>query len=69
MTSDADGGSTTVRAAPNATKKLKPASPDAMSDAELLEQLMLATHNVVPSEGIEDVGPVRVMFENGIETR
>jgi hypothetical protein len=33
----------------------------------LLEQLMLAAnHNVVPGEGIEDVGPVRLMLESGI---
>ena len=27
---------------------------------------MAANHNVVPGEGIEDVGPVRVMLESGI---
>jgi DNA-binding transcriptional LysR family regulator len=32
------------------------------------EQLKLAAnHNVVPGEGIEDVGPVKVMLESGIE--
>jgi len=42
--------------------------PDAVSDAELLEQLMSAANdNVVPGKGIEDVGPVRVMLESGIE--
>ena len=39
-----------------------------MTDAELLEQLLMAAnHNVVPGEGIQDVGPVRVMLESGIE--
>ena len=39
-----------------------------MTDAELLEQLLLAAnHNVVPGEGIEDVRPVKTMLENGIE--
>jgi hypothetical protein len=28
---------------------------------------MAANHNVVPGEGIEDVGPVKVMLESGIE--
>jgi hypothetical protein len=52
---------------PNAAEKLKPASPDLITDAELLEQLLLAAnHNVVPGEGIEDVGPVKVMLESGI---
>ncbi len=38
-----------------------------MTDAELLEQLLMAAnHNVVPGEGIEDVGPVKVMLESGI---
>jgi hypothetical protein len=49
-------------------EKLKPASPNLMTDAELLEQLLLAAnHNVVSGEGIEDVGPVREMLESGIE--
>jgi hypothetical protein len=39
-----------------------------MTDAELLEQLLLAAnHNVVSGEGIKDVGPVRVMLECGID--
>ena len=39
-----------------------------MTDAELLEQLLLAAnHNVVSGDGIEDVGPVREMLESGIE--
>jgi hypothetical protein len=34
----------------------------------VLEQLLLAAnHNVVPGEGIEDVGPVKVMLESGIK--
>ena len=38
-----------------------------MTDAELLEQLLLAAnHNVVPGEGIEDIGPVKAMLESGI---
>ena len=57
----------TGRPAANAAEKLKPA-PNLMTDAELLEQLLLAAnHNVVPGEDIEDVGPVRVMLESGIE--
>jgi hypothetical protein len=54
--------------APNAAEKLKPANPDLMTDAELLEQLLLAAnHNVAPGDGIDDVRPVRVMLESGIE--
>jgi len=34
----------------------------------LLEQPRLATnHNIVPGDGMEDVRPVRVMLESGIE--
>ncbi len=34
----------------------------------MLEQLLLAAnHNVVPGEGIQDVGPVKAMLESGIE--
>ena len=67
MASEADRVSATRRPAPNPAERLKPA-PDVMSDAELLEQLMLAAnHNVVPGEGIEDIGPVSVMLESGIE--
>ncbi len=48
----------TGRPAPDAAEKLKPASPDLMTDAELLEQLLLAAnHNVVPGQGIEDHRP------------
>ncbi len=58
----------TGRPAPNTAEKLKPASPDLITDAELLEQLLLAAnHNVVPGEAIEDVGPVKVMLEGGIK--
>ena len=54
--------------APNAAEKLKHASPVLITDAGLLEQLLLAAnHNVVPGEGIEDVRPVKAMLENGIE--
>jgi hypothetical protein len=68
VTSEANRAAATGRPAPNAAEKLKPASPDLMTDAELLEQLLLAAnHNVVPGEGIEDVGPVRVMLESGIK--
>jgi hypothetical protein len=67
VTSEANRAAATGRPAPNAAEKLKPASPDLMTDAELLEQLLLAAnHNVVPGEGIEDVGPVKVMLESGI---
>jgi hypothetical protein len=53
---------------PTPAEKLKPASPDLMTDAELLEQLLLAAnHNMVSGEGIEDVRPVRMMLESGIE--
>jgi len=68
VTSEANRVAATGRPAPNAAGKLKPASPDLITDAELLEQLLMAAnHNVVPGEGIEDVGPVRVMLESGIE--
>jgi hypothetical protein len=65
---ETNGASASGGPAPNATEKLKPSSPDVVSDAELLKQLMLAANrNVVPGEGIEDVGPVKVMLESGIE--
>jgi len=68
VTSEANRAAATDRPAPNAAEKLKPASPDLMTDAELLEQLLLAAnHNVVPGQDIEDVGPVRVMLESGIK--
>jgi hypothetical protein len=68
VTSEANRASTRGRPVPNASEKLKPASPDFITDAELLEQLLMAAnHNVVPGEGIQDVGPVRVMLESGIE--
>jgi len=68
VTSEPNRAAATDRPAPNAAEKLKPASPDLMTDAELLEQLLLAAnHNVVPGEDIEDVGPVRVMLESGIK--
>jgi len=68
VTSEANRAAATDRPAPNAAEKLKPASPDLMTDAELLEQLLLAAnHNVVPGEDIEDVDPVRVMLESGIK--
>jgi hypothetical protein len=68
VTSEANRAAATDRPAPNAAEKLKPASPDLITDAELLEQLLLAAnHNVVPGEGIEDVGPVKVMLESGIK--
>jgi len=68
VTSEANRAAATGRPAPNAAEKLKPASPNLMTDAELLEQLLMAAnHNVVPGEGIEDVGPVKVMLESGIE--
>ena len=67
MTSEANRAAATGRPAPKAAEELKPASPDLMADDELLEQLLLAAnHNVVPGEGIEDVGPVRMMLESGI---
>ena len=67
VTSEANRVAATGRPAPNAAGKLKPASPDLITDAELLEQLLMAAnHNVVPGEGIQDVGPVRVMLESGI---
>jgi hypothetical protein len=66
--SEANRAAATGRPAPSAAENLRPASPDLMSDAELLEQLLLAAnHNVVPGEGIEDVRPVKAMLENGIE--
>ncbi len=66
--SASNGASPTGRPAPNAAEKLEPVSPDVISDIELLEQLMLAAnHNVVPGEAIEDVNPIRVMLQNGIE--
>jgi len=68
VTSEANRAAATGRPAPNAAEKLKHASPNLMTDAELLEQLLLAAnHNVVSGEGIQDVGPVRVMLESGIE--
>jgi hypothetical protein len=68
VTSEPNRAAATGRPAANAVEKLKPASPNLMTDAELLEQLLLAAnHNVVPGEGIQDVGPVKVMFESGIE--
>jgi len=68
VTSEANRVAATGRPAPNAAEKLKHASPNLMTDAELLEQLLLAAnHNVVPGEGIEDVRPVKAMLENGIE--
>jgi len=68
VTSEANRVAATGRPAPNAAEKLKPASPDLITDAELLEQLLLAAnHNVVPGEAIEDVGPVKVMLEGGIK--
>ena len=61
MTSEGDSPAP-VRPAPNVAENLTPASPDLMTDAELLEQLLLAANpNVVSGEGIKDVGPVRVM--------
>ncbi len=67
VTSEPNRAAATGRPAANAAEKLKPASPNLMTDAELLEQLLLAAnHNVVPGEGIEDVGPVKVMLESGI---
>jgi len=68
VTSEPNRAAATGRPAANASEKLKPASPDFITDAELLEQLLMAAnHNVVSGEGIEDVGPVRVMLESGIE--
>jgi hypothetical protein len=53
---------------PTPAERLKPASGDVFSDAELLRQLTLAAnHNVVPGEAIEDVAPIRVMLQSGIE--
>ena len=67
VTSEPNRAAATGRPAAGAAEKLKPASPDLMTDAELLEQLLsAANHNVVPGHGIEDVGPVRVMLESGI---
>jgi len=67
VTSEASRAAATGGPAPNAAEKLKPASPDFMTDAELREQLLLAAnHNVVSGAAIEDVGPVRVMLESGI---
>ena len=68
VTTEASRAAATGGPAPNAAEKLKPASPDFMTDAELREQLLLAAnHNVVSGKGIEDVGPVNVMLESGIE--
>jgi len=68
MTSEAGRGAATAPPAPNAAKKYESAPPDVVSDAALREQLIFAAnHNVVPGEGIEDVGPVRVMLESGIK--
>jgi hypothetical protein len=68
VTSEANRAAATGRPVPKTAEKLEPASPDLMADAELLEQLLLAAnHNVAPGEGIEDVGPVKVMLECGIE--
>src|SRR5258708_3065878 len=68
VTSEPNRAAATGRPAANAAEKLKPASPNLMTDAELLEQLLLAAnHNVVPGQGIEDVGRVRVMLESGIK--
>jgi hypothetical protein len=68
MTSEGDRGPAPIRPAPSAAEKLKSAPPDLITDAELREQLLLAANrNVVPGEGIEDVGPVRVMLESGIK--
>jgi len=67
-TSEADSGPATVRSAPSGAEKFKSAPPNVVSDAELREQLILAAnHNVVPGEGVEDIGPVKVMLESGIE--
>jgi len=56
------------RSARNVAEKRKQDLPDEVSDAELLEQLMSAANdNVVPGEGIDDVGPIKAMLESGIE--
>jgi hypothetical protein len=68
VTSEANRTAATGSSVPRAAKKLEHASPDLMTDADPLEQLLLAAnHNVVSGERIEDVGPVRVMLESGIE--
>jgi hypothetical protein len=61
-------GSATFRCATEGEEKLPPASPEIASDAELLNQLKLAAnHNVVPGDGIEDVGPIKAMLECGVD--
>ena len=56
------------RPAPNAAEKTQARLAGFNYRRRLLEQLLLATnHNGVPGEGIEDVGPVKVMLESGIE--
>lgn len=68
VTSEAYRAAATGRPVLNAPEKLKPSSPNLITNAELLEQLLLAANgNVVSGERIEDVGPVRVMLESGIE--
>jgi len=68
MTSEGDRGPAPVHPAPSTAEKLKSAPPDVVSDAELRERLILAAnHNVVPGEGIEDISPIKVMIESGIE--
>jgi hypothetical protein len=68
VASEANAAALPAPLAPTPAERLKPASPDAISDAELLKRLMLAAnHNVVPGEAIEDVGSIRVMLQNGIE--
>jgi hypothetical protein len=61
-------GSATYGPTADVKAKLEAASPKVASDAELLKQLILAAnYNLVPGEGIEDVGPIKVMLECGIE--
>jgi hypothetical protein len=68
ITSQAKKGSATCHPATDAPEKLNPASPDEVSDAELLEQLILAANgNLAPGEGIDDIGPIKAMLESGIE--
>ena len=53
---------------PNAAEKTQARLAGFNYRRRLLGQLLLATnHNLVPGEGIEDVGPVKVMLESGIE--
>jgi hypothetical protein len=68
MKSESNAAALSGPLAPTPAERLELASPEVISDAELLKQLMsAANHNVVRGEAIEDVSPIRVMLQNGIE--